>query len=157
MLCVISDQYQYSPYDKQGRSKHRHVIVSYSPKKPYIMDVGANLAGSDVEVVRSISSRLSVTAEFGQQSYSGLTRSLVDKSADMSVCQVSIVVQRYQLGLDFAVLIFRKVGLVQRHPVPKTSAYTMMCPFELNVWLTILLATILVGITLGAISRQFLP
>ncbi len=143
-----------SPFDKHGKAKKRQVIVSHLEYPPFITKSGLNPAGSDIDVMDSLSSRLGLTIKHKEaQTFNELVSFVANGNADMCVTHLGIVLHRYRMGLDPVELGHTIVYFAQRYPVPLNSHYTISHPFTVDVWFALIATTLLVCLFLGFLNR----
>ncbi|KAK0060626.1 glutamate receptor subunit protein GluR5 precursor [Biomphalaria pfeifferi] len=87
--------------------------------------------------------------DLGNNSWTGIIGILIDKTADMAIGPLSITLEREKV-VDFS-MSFMKSGisaLLQQPAKVRPNMFSFMEPFSLALWLSILLVSIVVSLTL---------
>ncbi len=149
-----SDEFRLlSPYNKLGKTKKRHIVVSHLFNPPYITKAGLSPKGSDIDIVESLSSRLDFAITYMEGgSFDTVISHVASGLADMCISHLGIVWHRYRMGLAPIVLGPSFLRFAQRHAVPINSLYTISYPFTTHVWAALAVTVIAISLFLGFLN-----
>ena len=91
--------------------------------------------------------------ELGNSSWNGMIGDIINGKADISVAAMTITSDR-ELAVDFTKRFMDySVGILMLKPDESTDLWSFIRPFDVTVWTTIVLATLLVCMVLSVVTR----